>query len=324
MIVPNHWAEARKTVRVKGRPITLRRFGWSDDSAADAQARADLRVAEAAQLAASGQQVLRREPKVPYNGGEGLPIREEVLARHGAAVITRNAYGAHCLNVPDLLIADVDFEAPPPQHHMLLSWPVALLAGGLLIFALRGWQGIVAGAAVVLGAALWRRLLRRRQLAQNPPESGARQRIFDFAAQHPDWRLRLYRTPAGQRLIATHARFMPASEAVENFFQAVNADTAYGAMCRVQQCFRARLTAKPWRAGIKDLPKPRPGVWPISPARMPARAAWVARYENAAAGFAACRYEETLGQAAQDPDLAHWVALHDRLSNALDATRPLA
>ena len=36
-------------------------------------------------------------------GGIGLPIREEVLARNGDDVITRNSYGARCLNEPDVL-----------------------------------------------------------------------------------------------------------------------------------------------------------------------------------------------------------------------------
>ena len=38
MIVPEYWAEAREQARHKGRPITVRRYGWSDDSADVAQA----------------------------------------------------------------------------------------------------------------------------------------------------------------------------------------------------------------------------------------------------------------------------------------------
>lgn len=126
MIVPNYWAEARASVRVKGRSITLRRFGWSDDSPADAQAQAELRVAEAAQLAASGQPVERRERKLAYNGAEGL------------------------------------------------------------------------------------------------------------------------------RLIATHARLAPTSEASRAFFDAAGTDPVYVRMCLNQHCFRARLSAKPWRSGTDD------------------------------------------------------------------------
>ncbi len=32
MIVPEYWAEAREQARHKGRVITVRRYGWSDDS----------------------------------------------------------------------------------------------------------------------------------------------------------------------------------------------------------------------------------------------------------------------------------------------------
>jgi hypothetical protein len=45
-----------------------------------------------------------------WNGG--TPIREEVLERRDESVMTRNSYGAHCLNTENVAIADIDF---PPQ-----------------------------------------------------------------------------------------------------------------------------------------------------------------------------------------------------------------
>ncbi|MEQ1893799.1 MAG: hypothetical protein ABL998_14750, partial [Planctomycetota bacterium] len=33
---------------------------------------------------------------------EGVPIREEIVSEHDAAVITRNGYGARCLNTPNV------------------------------------------------------------------------------------------------------------------------------------------------------------------------------------------------------------------------------
>ena len=44
-----------------------------------------------------------REPRMPYNGAAGVPIREEIVGRHGETVITRNSYGARCLNMPNVL-----------------------------------------------------------------------------------------------------------------------------------------------------------------------------------------------------------------------------
>lgn len=323
MIVPNYWAEARASVRVKGRGVTLRRFGWSDTSLANAQAQAELRVAEAAQRAASGEQVPRRERKLAYNGAEGLPIREEVLARHGEAVITRNAYGARCLNVPDLLIADVDFDTkPPPVQRLGLELMLILvgIATGLMVG--KGLIAVIGGLAMYVSGSFVARLLFRRSL--DASAGYARRRMRDFIAAHPDWRLRVYRTPAGLRLIATHARLLPTSEAARTFFKAAGVDPVYARMCLNQNCFRARLSAKPWRIGIHDHLKPRPGVWPIAPERTAAREDWVRRYEREAEAYAACRYEETLGGGTDDAGLAALVALHDAESKVLDDIRPLA
>jgi len=57
----------------------------------------------------SGEKLIRREPKIPYKGAAGVPIREEIVSRHGETIITRNAYGARCLNTPNVLFADVRY-----------------------------------------------------------------------------------------------------------------------------------------------------------------------------------------------------------------------
>ena len=319
MIVPNHWAEARTSIRVNGRSLTLRRFGWSDDSPEDAQAQAELRVAEAAQRAASGERVPRRDLKLAYNGAEGVPIREEVMARHGEAVITRNIYGARCLNVPDLMIADVDFATHLTLWVRVVIRLAAMAIAAPLIAMGGSWQTWVAGVLVLLfgPSALRFALLQVQSRWLRPPAEEAVQRVRRFVSQHTGWRIRVYRTPAGLRLIATHAPLSPSSNEVRQFFDAVGADPVYVRMCLHQHCFRARLSAKPWRIGIGDHLKPRPGVWPIRAERMPQRAAWVARYEQAAAGYAACHYQETLGTGAEDARLQALVDLHDSESKAL-------
>src|ERR1700743_1406360 len=97
MIVPDYWAEARRQHRTVNGQITVRRFAWSLTDEADAQVMAGQRADEALQRLLSGEKLDRRERKVAYNGAVGVPIREEVLSRHGEEVITRNAYGARCL-----------------------------------------------------------------------------------------------------------------------------------------------------------------------------------------------------------------------------------
>lgn len=326
MIVPRHWAQARLQEKRPGKQVTLYRFGWSNESAEAAQAMADERVRAAMARALAGEQLDQREPKVPYNGAEGVPIREEILSEHGQDVVTRNSYGARCLNTPDVLIADVDFE--PRRSQGCLEGSAVL---GVLLLAVVFWT--VTGSFIVaaeiafgvlvalIGVVRLARWLRVR--VAGGPERLARSRIEAFVAKHPEWRLHSYRTPAGLRLIATHRCFSPAEPAVKELFDALHVDPLYVTMCTRQQCFRARLTAKPWRIGVAAHLSPRPGVWPVKPERLPERAKWVAEYEAKAAGFAACRWIETFGTGQGNQRAEALRALHDELSRAR-TTLPIA
>lgn len=321
MIIPEHWAEARSQHKVKGQQITVRRFGWSDTSVEDAQAMAQVRADEALRQILSGEPLDHREPKTAYNGADGVPIREEVLSRHGETVITRNAYGARCLNTPDVLFADVDFSTVSSARAVLGTFLV------LLVLALgTGWLMGRAEVALLgaLGALLFPLLVSARIAAlyktlQGGPEALAKKRLNAFLNEHPGWAIRVYRTPAGLRLVATHRTFAAADPQVQAFFEAIGADPVYVRMCLNQRCFRARLSAKPWRIGIAAHMRPRPGLWPVHPDRLPLRQAWVAQYEARAGQYAACRFVERLGSGAEHIDVMPVVSLHDRESRALDS-----
>src|SRR5688572_3564263 len=116
MLVPRYWAEHRIQLREgRGPQTTIRRWGWSGVGQAEAEAHARERAEAVAAEVRAGRKLSsaeRRESKVAYNGADGLPIREEVLREFSEAdaVVTRNQYGAHCLNVRDVLFADVDLE----------------------------------------------------------------------------------------------------------------------------------------------------------------------------------------------------------------------
>jgi hypothetical protein len=94
-------------------------------------------------------------------------------------------------------------------------------------------------------------------------------------------------------------------------------------MCHNQQCFRARVSAKPWRIGLRSHLKPRPGVWPVAADRLPARNAWVDDYERRAAAYAACEFVESLGSGTVHPQVQPVQDLHDQLCGATSG-RPLA
>ncbi len=319
MIVPDYWAEARRQYKTSNRQVTVRRYGWSTSSQADAQLMAEARADEALQRIVAGERLERREPKVAYNGAAGIPIREEVLARHGEVVITRNAYGAHCLNSPSALFADIDFTFERDAGHTLAVFIALSVVSVAIGMALRSWSVTFSllFAALVGCATIASLFTRLAVLARGGSERIARERIVRFIAENPDWNLRLYRTPAGYRVLATHQTFEARSEEVQRFFTKVSADPVYARMCTHQNCFRARLTAKPWRIGISAHMRPRPGIWPVQSESVAVRNQWIADYEAKAAAFAACRYVESMGSGFVHESLKPVVDLHDRESQAL-------
>ena len=319
MIVPEYWAEARQQVRRKGRSITVRRFGWSDDGQGEAQAHAEERAREALDAILAGQNLPRRELRSNY-GTHGVPIREQIVERHGDVVVTRNSYGALCLNTPDVLFADVDFEAAPSGCVLPLAACVAALAvgfaGGSLLW---GWKsGMGAAVLLLLASNAVALVLRRIAFARaGGAERRALSRVESFAARHPDWHLRLYRTRAGLRVLVMHRTFSPREEEVGKLFAALQADGLYATMCRVQNCFRARLTAKPWRIGIGKRIRPPVAAWSREQAFLPDRLAWIADYERKAMAFAACRFLKAFGDEARvDAKAARVRDLHDDMARA--------
>ncbi|HAB17071.1 MAG TPA: hypothetical protein PLX89_12460 [Verrucomicrobiota bacterium] len=325
MIIPQYWAEGRAQHRQKGRQITVRRFGWSEISQSEAQANADVRALEALQRLLSGETLARREPKTPYNGAIGVPIREEIVSCHGDTIITRNSYGARCLNTPNVFFADIDFRLQPTFTFtfsafivlLLLASAIAWLAGSLTL-------GIILVALVLLFTKIAADTVYRTvKRAKGGAELAAKTRVREFLARHPEWNLRVYRTPAGLRLMATHRTFSPNEPEVIECFDALGADPVYAAMCLNQHCFRARVSPKPWRIGINSHLKPRPGVWPVAPERIRSRNDWIAKYEAAAQSFAACSLQETLGSGIMHHDVRPVQQLHDEQCGAV-SQRPIA
>lgn len=329
MLIPRYWAEARVQEKFgKGHPsgrvsLTVRRFGWSDASLADAQAMADARAREAFDRILAGETLPRREPRVPYDA-EGLPIREQVVERHGEVAITRNSYGARCLNSPDVLFADVDFQPVRTPWRWDYFWGAIALGVACGVATKNAWLGLAACIALLFVSSRIRGASARRRHRDDGggPEARALAPVKAFLAAHPHWHLRVYRTPNGFRLLAMHQTFDPRDPQVPAFFQAIGADTYYALLCKHQHCFRARLSAKPWRIGVRERMPPRQ-AWPIPPERMAERERWVAEYERKAEGYAACRFVEALGSRDYVSATQSVQRLHDDLCRA-DSQLPLA
>jgi hypothetical protein len=256
---------------------------WSDSSVADAQRRADDRVKELAQRVGLGEQLNR------YSYGE-RPLREEITqgvtidAGREVAVVTRNLYGALVLNAANAMFIDIDFSDKSTTAS----------SGG-------GFQ--------------WG--FGKRVPSQ---EEQRVERITTWARHYPDLGIRIYRTFAGLRCLITNQLFEPGRSDTPDILRALESDPLYIRLCQAQDCFRARLTPKPWRCNIDTPPSRYP--WESNDHEVQYRL-WERRYEQASRSYAVCKLAKQLGPPEIHPDVAPILALHDQLTG-IEANRPLA
>jgi hypothetical protein len=243
MRIPKFWARASRE--------GFEAPGWSFSSIAEAK-----RVAEERVKLLVDVLLKRAEPQGKYLYGD-RPVREPVIETLGDAekpegLVTRNAYGALCLNTEDVAFVDVD--------------------------------------------------------ADRGREDAALDRIRKAHGKNPSWGLRIYRTRAGFRVAAVHARIAPSSPEAAALFDALGADPLYRKLCAAQESFRARLSPKPWRIGVRRIP----GRFPWRDAGVESAVEdWVGEYDAAASEYAVCEDIETLGAASGDPILDRILAFHD-------------
>ena len=132
--------------------------------------------------------------------------------------------------------------------------------------------------------------------------------------------MRLYRTFAGLRAIVTHDVMDPQSTAALDVLKQLGSDPLYIKLCKAQECFRARLTPKPWRCGCK----PNPLRYPITDQKLLALVrAMEGGLRRPAGSFATCRFLASLGNPFVHPDVLRIVELHDRMTRAMEKA-PLA
>jgi hypothetical protein len=329
VFVPRYWSEASHCERLPGRrQMTLRRFGWSSSGQEDAKVHARQRLEEAlAVLRRDGPDGLRdftrRERAVAYAGSDGLPIREEVVREHEDldVVITRNVYGALCLNTTRAMFVDVDRAERDVAAWGCLGAVAGLIVGAAVALLTPGFptlfMGIFVGIAAftLLGWVVCRVRNFTDPLARNPLQ-WAIDRAKEWCAAHPAWRVAIYETPAGARLLPVHDTFDAGDEKTFEFMDFVRADPLYQRMCRIQKCFRARVSPKPWRIGVEKHFKAG-GTWPVrDPEKLQRRADWIAKYERLAGSYASCRTVDTVGEGRSDSRIEAIRSLHDDLCQA--------
>jgi hypothetical protein len=276
-----YWSKAiAKEIDRDGEEVSASCWRWSSTSSDDAHQSA---------LAAARRVVQRRmrgERLGAYSYGQ-RPLREEVLesrrdARGDLAIaVTRNSYGVLVLNTARVMFIDVDL--PPIPLGASLRYFFSRLFGG------------------------------KGPSPEDQQVAAAKGRLEAFLDVNPQWSMRLYRTAAGLRILVTHALFDPSADSTRMQLESLGSDPLYVRLCRDQGCFRARLTAKPWRCDHA----PNRIAWPFETdgARRQFEQ-WLADYEQRQRDYATCRYEGSLGGKSVHPDVQPVIEMHDERSRA--------
>ncbi len=327
MIVPSYWSEAKQTLRKNGRQQTIYRMGWSDVSEEDAHAHAQERLAEAVEQWQAGDSVITREYKRAYGEG-GLPIREEIVEKTDDYVITRNCYGALCLNVEDICFIDIDIDKIYELEH-INRWrlPVSILWVLTTLCLCLFFSKFFAVAIVVFMAihfTVFNGLIQRAKKRQEPLIAGMiKQKMSNLVTAQPKLILRLYETPHGFRVLLMSDLYNADDESVSMLFNELKADPMYVRMCCLQQCFRARISPKPWRIGIENRIKPSSATFPYKSEWTSARQKWVQDYDEKSIDFASCKFLQEYGAGEQHPKAVIIRDIHDKYCRANEAL-PLA
>ncbi|KPK86565.1 MAG: hypothetical protein AMJ81_00930 [Phycisphaerae bacterium SM23_33] len=277
MRIPQHWANESFTGQDRdGKEQTFRAWGWSFESLRAARDDALARARRIFDCLVSG----RRPESYEYLR---QPLREEIVqsvqvGEKAVGVVTRNRYGALVLNSSSVLFADVDF---PPARS----------------------RGLLDSLRLALSSA---RRAQRAQELRDATLDGVRA----WVRAHPR-SCRVYRTLAGLRVLFTDRLYDPVSAETRAILAELESDALYRRLTEQQQCFRARLTPKPWRCGCKTPPNRYP--WPTPQAEQAYRQ-WERQYAEKTRSHKTCELIEAIGVPSPAEEIQAIIRLHDGMA----------
>ena len=216
------------------------------------------------------------------------PILEEIADESGerAAAITINRFGCEVLNTQHLAFLDIDLKPSRSSR-----------GGGLL--------GRLFGGG------------KQRDTEEDPMDvavRGAISQLRDWVARQSGASVRVYRTSAGLRYLFVAPAMDPTQALHEPAYEELGCDPLYRRLCVAQNCFRARLTPKPWRLSMSS---PRPWRVDLLESDPTYYNGWHKTYLAKAGNYAACAFLEIVGDAAPpDKTAGRLIEIHDERAGA--------
>lgn len=278
------------------RKIEVERYGWSDISKEDA-----LNVAKA-RCDIAKEKILSTGSFSTEDGHyyPNAQVYEEPVEYFPELELinTRNTYGAMCLNVSNVMFLDIDdsdlWKALPKSKEIMMVTKPA-----------KGFWGRLFGKTIQEEQVIEKPLIKSFDFLE--------QRFADFIKQHPEVSFNLYRTAAGYRVIVLHSLFEIDAPQVPLYFEHFFVDELYAKLCFSQQCYRARLTPKPWRMGGELEGR---GSYRFCKSDENSKAQWLSLYQDKSQYYATCHFVKKFGSALSHPKIERVVALHDERTQA--------
>jgi hypothetical protein len=158
-------------------------------------------------------------------------------------------------------------------------------------------------------------IFRKKDAAQNKLKIFDMVRKLAAAPKYQEYGFRIYETYQGARVIVLGRDFDPRDGNTRKMMSEFNCDGLYMTLCHKQNCFRARLTPKPYRMKIRRYKVQFPREGDDTELRQ-----WLADYERESRNFSVCKFIEQVGTRHSVNDV---VGLHDEITGA-NFRQPLA
>lgn len=280
--LPKFTAHVTVCVERAGKTVFRTASASSPESEADARERARALARQRAESAAAGNAPEEHAGTYPYPERVLVePILERIrfsdtTGDRELARITRNGYAARVINAYRAMFVDVD---TVPDT----------------------------GANPVTGAKIFSRA--------PVTEFAAMDALAALIRRCGDLAFRVYATRAGLRYLCINREFDPTAPETLALMNDLKADARYVTLCRVQKCFRARLTPKPWRCEIRET---KTGGGFLGKLFGPKTVV-----VNEPGRFATCRFVDEIGTGKITPVIARILEFHDAGAEA-HSGKPLA
>lgn len=313
MKIPRYWKQVFRHVEdvnfhrnyfksKKDNSADIHAWGYSDISEADAEIQAENRIEEIVGALSSD---VDENFYYPFSVLHEDILEDLSIKGMSQALVTRNRYFSQILNSDNMMFVDIDVP----------TWDIK--PAGF-------WQRIFGKEKLII---------EKNKLEKESRFKKALKLVVQYTEGESNSGFLVYRTFAGFRLIASHKIFDPVSEEVQQVFDALGTDPLYQKLCKVQECFRARLTPKFWRLN-KDF-----GISPSIKFRLTRTMLvdwsdddekrvshfddWIEKYEREHLNYATCQFVKHVGNQKVAKELMSLIEYHDQLTQA-HSGKPLA